>query len=209
MMDLREALDQIADIRERVARTAEFRGYRALPVAFSGLLAFAAAGVQATALPEPGDAPLAYLALWVGTAALSVLATGWQMLARLRRSSSPLEREKLFVAVTQFCPCLLAGAVLMVVFLRFEPGSLWMLPGLWAIFFGLGMFASWRFVPHGVAWVGAFYLAAGALCLVFARGGAAFSPWAMAVPFGAGQLLTAAVLYWSVESNDEQTEEGA
>ena len=204
MMDLRDALNQIAAIRQQVARTAEFRGYRALPVAFSGLLAFAAAGVQATALPEPGDAPLAYLALWVGTAALSVLATGWQMLARLRRSSSPLEREKLFVAVTQFCPCLLAGAVLMVVFLRFEPGSLWMLPGLWAMFFGLGLFASWRFVPYAVVWPGAFYLAAGLACLVLAQGDAALSPWAMGLPFGVGQLLTAGVLYWSLERIDGQ-----
>jgi hypothetical protein len=209
MMDLRDALNQIAAIRQQVARTGEFRGYRALPVAFSGLLAFAAAGVQLIALPEPSDAPFAFFALWIGTAALSVAATGWEMLARLRRSVSPLEREKLIVAVTQFCPCLLAGAVLMLVIARFSPENLWMLPGLWAMFFGLGMFASWRLVAHGVAWVGAYYLAAGALSLILARGDAAFSPWVMAVPFGVGQLLTAAVLYRSVEGTDEQAEEGA
>jgi hypothetical protein len=115
-----------------------------------------------------------------------------------------LEREKSLLAVSQLSPCLVAGALLMLVLLRFAPESAWMLPGLWAIFFGLGIFASWRFLPHAVGWVGVFYVAAGLTCLVLAQGQAAFSPWAMGVPFGVGQLLTAAVLYWSLERTDEQ-----
>jgi hypothetical protein len=30
----------------------------------------------------------------------------------------------------------------------------------------------------------------------------AYSPWAMAVPYGIGQLFIAAVLYWSVGEGD-------
>jgi hypothetical protein len=115
-----------------------------------------------------------------------------------------LERDKSIQAVSQFSPCLVAGALLLLILLRFAPESVWMLPGLWAIFFGLGIFASWRFMPHAVGWVGVFYLAAGLVCLAVAQGEAALSPWAMAVPFGVGQLLTAAVLYWSLERSDEQ-----
>ena len=37
-MELRDALAQIAEIRQHMARTEVFRGYRALPVAFSGVL---------------------------------------------------------------------------------------------------------------------------------------------------------------------------
>ena len=40
-MELREALNQIAVIRQRLAASELFRGYRALPVGASGLLALA------------------------------------------------------------------------------------------------------------------------------------------------------------------------
>ena len=39
MMELREALTQIAEIRTRMAETERFRGYRAAPIALSGLIA--------------------------------------------------------------------------------------------------------------------------------------------------------------------------
>src|SRR5437870_2077578 len=38
-MDLQEALSQISEIRQQVARSETFRGYRAAPVAFSGVVA--------------------------------------------------------------------------------------------------------------------------------------------------------------------------
>src|SRR5438552_18025300 len=117
-MELRDALTQIAEIRQQVARTELFRGYRALPVAFSGLAAFAAAGLQAWLIPEPAQNISAYLALWVGAAVLSVIATGSEMVWRLRRSPSAPEREKAYVAVTQFLPCIAAGGLLLIVLVR-------------------------------------------------------------------------------------------
>jgi hypothetical protein len=45
----------------------------------------------------------------------------------------------------------------------------------------------------------------GIMCLALARGDAALSPWAMGAPFGLGQLATAAVLYWTLERNDEES----
>src|SRR5579862_3211690 len=66
VMELHEALTQISEIRQRVAQAEVFRGYRAVPVAFSGLLALATALVQMMCLPQPQDNPTAYLALWVG-----------------------------------------------------------------------------------------------------------------------------------------------
>ena len=130
-MELREALDQIASIRQQVARTEVFRGYRALPTAFSGLLAIAAALVQMLWLPQAAQHFAAFLALWLGVAFLSVVATAWEMGWRLHRSSSALEREKTIHAVSQFSPSLMAGALLLLVLLRFwcavvtgDPGPL-------------------------------------------------------------------------------------
>jgi hypothetical protein len=206
-MELREALTQIAEIRRRMARAELFRGFRALPVAFSGLLAFAAASFQPILAPDPERRLGDYLALWIGAAAVSVLGTGVVMAQSLRASASVLERQKTVLAIGQFLPCLAAGALLLVVIVRFTPESAWMLPGLWAMFFGLGVFATCRVLPRAMVGVGTFYLAAGAICLILARGEYAFSPWAMGLPFGVGQLLTAGLLYWTLEGDDGQKQQ--
>lgn len=202
-MELHEALNQIAEIRQQVARTEWFRGYRAVPVAFSGLLAFLAAGAQEVWLPHPEENIGGYLTLWIGAACLSLLATGWEMVLSSRHSSSSLEPHKTFLAVSQFAPCLAAGGLLALVLVRFAPESLWMLPGLWSMLFGLGVLASWRFLPHATLWVGVFYVIAGLVCLILARGAHEFSPLAMGLPFGLGQLFAAAVLYWNLERSHD------
>ena len=97
-----------------------------------------------------------------------------------------------------------AGALLTFVLFRFAPETAWLLPALWQILFGLGLFASSRLLPRPIAFVGGFYLVTGLLCVVLARGEHAFSPLAMGVPFGAGQLLASAVLYWCLERGDGQ-----
>jgi hypothetical protein len=71
------------------------------------------------------------------------------------------------------------------------------------MFFSLGIFASSRFLPPAILWIGVFYLAAGLVCLAVSQGEAALSPWTMGLPFGTGQLLTAGVLYWNLERTDE------
>jgi hypothetical protein len=200
-MELRDALTQIAEIRRQLARTEVFRGYRAMPVAFSGVLALSTAAFQQVWLPDPTGNVSAYLTLWISAAFLSALAAGTEMLLRCWRSASTLSREITWLAVEQFLPCLLAGALLTVVFALCVPDGVWMLPGLWQMLFGLGIFASHRLLPRATLGVAFFYLLAGALVLALTRGPAALSPWAMGIPFGVGQLYAAAVLYWTLERN--------
>jgi hypothetical protein len=201
-MELREALAQISEIRQQVARSTVFRGYRALPVAFSGLLALAAAGLQTLWIPEPAQDMAAYLALWVSAAVVSMLATGTEMIVHCRHSRSALTPAMTWLAVSQFLPSIVAGGVVTLVLVGYARDSLWMLPGLWAVLFSLGIFASYRLLPKATFWVGVFYMAAGMMCLALAQGPAELSPWAMGVPFGLGQLFAAAVLYWTLERND-------
>ncbi|WP_422931043.1 hypothetical protein [Singulisphaera sp. PoT] len=202
-MELRDALTQISEIRLQLARTEVFRGYRAMPVAFSGLLAFAAAGFQAVWLPDPLQEVSAYLTLWIGAAVLGALAAGVEMAVRARNSSSPWTREITWLAVEQFVPCLIAGGLLTVVLVRSAPEEIWMLPGLWQVLFSLGVFASCRLLPRATFLVAVFYLATGLGTLAVYRGEWALSPWAMGIPFGLGQLLSAAVLYRTLECSDE------
>lgn len=198
-MDLREALTQISEIRRQVARTETFRGYKAAPVAFSGAVAWVAALIQATLLPQPIEHVPAYLSLWVGAALLSMAVTGLVMYLHCLQSDSPLTRSTTALALGQFLPCVVTGGLLTFVLVHHAPASLWMLPGLWSLLFGLGIFASYRLLPRPTFWVAVFYQAAGVGCLVFAQGDHALSPWAMGVPFGAGQLLAAGILYWTLE----------
>src|SRR5262249_25221862 len=152
-MELREALTQIAEIRQQLARTEVFRGYRAGPVALSGLLALAAGGLQAVWLPDPTQNIPAYLALWVGAAVISTLAAGLGMAYCCRRSASSWSREITWLAVEQFLPCILAGGLLTLVLVICTPENVWMLPGLWQILFSLGIFASYRLLPRATFWV--------------------------------------------------------
>ena len=110
-----------------------------------------------------------------------------------------MQTERAADAVERFIPCLAAGAMLTFVFYQSLKIYLWMMPGLWAVCFSLGVFASRTLLPRGIALVGGYYLLAGCMCLTLARGPTAFSPWAMGLTFGVGQLLAAAVLYWNLE----------
>lgn len=200
-MELREALTQIHEIRQQVAQTEVFRGYRAVTVAFSGVLALIVAGLQSVWLPRPEEHIAGYLALWVGAAILSMLVTGLEMLWRGRHASSPMTMVTTILALGQFVPAVVAGGLLMFVLALFARDCLWMLPGLWSILFSLGIFASYRLLPRATFWVAAYYLLVGMIVLALAQGELALSPWAMGLPFGLGQLFAAAVLYWTLERN--------
>jgi hypothetical protein len=198
-MELREALTQITEIRLQLARTEVFRGYRAMPVAFSGVVALLAAVIQALTITDPILQIGPYLALWIGAAVVSGMAAGLEMVVRARHAKSPLTRELTWLALEQFCPCLLAGSLLTVVLVRVAPASLWMLPGLWQIVYSLGVFASCRLLPRATFWVAVFYLGTGLAALAVGPGDGALSPWTMGIPFGTGQFLAAAVLYCTLE----------
>jgi hypothetical protein len=201
-MELREALDSIAAIRRRMAETEVFRGYRALPVACSAVFALAAGFLQPTLVPKPEQDVPGYVGLWSLVAFLSIAAAGLAMFLRDRMAGTSLTRPVTWLAVGQFVPCLVAAAAITAVLIRLAPDAAWVLPGLWQVFFSQGVFASCRLLPRPAFAVGLFYLVAGIVTLVLARGPDALSPWAMAIPFGVGQLLSAAVLYWTLERTD-------
>lgn len=200
-MELREALTQITEIRLQLARTEVFRGYRSLTVAMSGVVAMLAALVQSVAIVDPGAQVGAYLAIWIVAAILSWLAAAGEMIVRARRARSELSRELTWLALEQFFPCLVAGGIVTFVLLRTSPENAWILPGLWQVFYSLGIFASYRLLPRATFWVGVFYLTTGFMTLSIGPGNAALSPWTMGLSFCVGQLAAAAILYQTLERN--------
>jgi hypothetical protein len=202
-MELRQALLQVAEIREHLARQEMFRGYRSATLAFTGLVGVAAAVAQSAWLPQPTERLTAYLALWLGAAMLNVIVVGIEIWSRARMAEMDVTRRTTIFAVGQFLPALVAGGLVTVVIANRASESAWMLPGLWAILFSLGIFASCRLLPRAVFVVGAWYLTSGVLCLASGHGLAALSPWLMGVTFGGGQFLTAAILYVTLERLQE------
>jgi len=206
MKDLERALADIAEIRTQVARGAEFRGYGPMTVAATAVLAVAAGVAQQLWLPDPAAEVVGYLMLWIATAVVCVILIGSEMIARTRWIHSGIADEMIHAATEQFIPAGVAGALLTFVLFRFAPDTLWMLPGLWQLIFSLGFIASCRSLPKPMFAVGVWYLGSGLACLAYAHGAHALSPWAMALPFGVGQLAMAAILYWGV--GDTSTEDG-
>jgi hypothetical protein len=201
-MQLREALNQIAEIRQRMAESELFRGYRALPVAVSGLLAVIAGLVQPVILPDPARDVRGYVLLWSLVALLSIAAAGLTMWMRDSFAGPSHTRAITWIALRQFVPCLASGAVVTAVIVEHAPDAAWLLPGLWSLFFGQGIFASCRILPRPVYAVAAFYLVAGAIVLLVCRDEHALSPAAMVGPFGLGQIFAASILYWTLERHD-------
>lgn len=205
MTELRQALDDINAIRSQVARGTQFRGYGPVSIASSGILALLVAAAQAHwAESSEHDLPL-FLAVWISTAAVAVALAAFETVFRVRRVHSGLAVEMIQAAVEQFLPCVVVGLLLTVVLMRVAPQDSWMLPGLWAVLFSLGVFASCRFLPRQMFAVGAWYLAAGLVSLMIAAGHHALLPWAMGISFGVGQLLVAAVLHFGFEDTIEET----
>jgi ABC-type cobalamin transport system permease subunit len=125
------------------------------------------------------------------------------MYARTRRIHSGMADEMIHMAVEQFLPSVGAGGLVTLVLVHFVPGARWLIPGLWQVISSLGVFSSCRFLPRPMAAAGAWYLLTGLTCLSLADN-RALSPWAMGIPYGAGQVLVAAILlFTATEDNDE------
>src|SRR6202051_468051 len=171
MKELQRALSEIHSIRNQVARGTEFRGYGPASIALSGLLAMLVAAVQAQWMAKHENTQLiVWVAVWAGTAAVSVLLAGIDTFVRARRVHRGFGREMRQSAMEQFLPAMMVGFLLTVVMLSVAPREGWLLPGLWELIFSLGVFASCRFLPRQMFVVGVWYLVCGLTCLMMASG---------------------------------------
>ena len=89
-MELREALSQISEIRQQMARSEIFQGYRSVSVAITGGLGIAAACLQPVFIPSPSQQIDRYLALWIGIAVtVDTVPRSVSMLAETFRNNRP------------------------------------------------------------------------------------------------------------------------
>jgi len=196
-MDLSRALGQLADIHQQIAKGEIYRGYRSVPVAASGLIGFAAAWAQPTALGATD--PVGFVLYWTVIAACAGFIGASEIIYNYVVHDDRAARRQTTRVVGQFLPSMLAGAIITASFVHLSAALVPLLPGLWAICFGIGIFASRPYLPRASGWVALSYYAAGVGLLWIARGPEPLGGWWVGGTFGAGQLMAAVVLYWNLE----------
>jgi len=207
-MDLSRAIGQLADIHQQIAKGEIYRGYRSVPIAASGLIGMAAAWAQAPGLGV--NDPVGFVLYWTSIAGCAALVGTSEIIFNYVVRDNRADRRRTRQVVGQFLPSVLAGAIITVSLVHLSAALVPLLPGLWAICFGLGIFASRPYLPRASGWVALFYYVAGIALLWFARGPEPLRAWWVGGTFGTGQLLAAFVLFWNLERENQpaSTSEG-
>ncbi len=198
-MDVTRALSQIAEIHQQLAKGEIYRGYRPLPIAASGLAGLAAAILQPHWISAD---PIAFVRYWSSVAAVAgsigLVEVAWHYIVRDDASGRRRTRRVL----GQFLPAVAAAALLTGSFAHTSTALVALLPGVWAICFGVGTFASGPYLPRTSGVVALYYLIAGAFLLWTADLEAPLNGWQVGVTFAVGQLLAAGVLRNELEPSE-------
>jgi len=200
MREIDKALADILEIRSQIAAGTSFRGYGPVAIAITALLSLGLAAAQA--LWPLAPAPAAFLYEWMAVAVVCGTVIRIEMQGRSQRLHSSLADAMIHQAIEQFLPAMVACFFLPILYLRFIPDAVWMVPGLWQILASIALFASLRTLPKPIALVGGWYFVTGFGCLLLTSQTHTLSPWLMGLPFFGGQTLMAAILYYWVGDSD-------
>jgi hypothetical protein len=196
-VDVGRALSQIEEIHAQIAKGEVYRGYRSLPVAASGLIGLVAAWLQPRGLGLAD--PIGFVIYWGAIAVCAGFVGASEIIHNYVVHDAAPGRRRTRKVVGQFLPSVTAGAAIALCFAHLSAALVPLLPGLWAICFGIGIFASRPYLPRASGYVALFYYAAGFTLLWIARGPAVLNGWWVGGTFGVGQLLAACVLWWNLE----------
>jgi hypothetical protein len=195
-MDLTRALDDIAEIHRQIAKAEVYRGYRSAPIAGSALIGVVAAFLQPAGLAlDPGG----FVTYWTAIAACAAFVGSIEIVYNYIVHDDAAARRRTRMVIGQFLPSVAGGAAITAGVVHFDPALVPMLPGLWALCFGIGAFASRLYLPRATGWVALYYYAAGILLMWIAHPAAPLSAWSVGGTFAAGQLFASAVLWWNLE----------
>lgn len=202
-LDISAALDQLNEIHGQMARDKLYRGYRPLPVAVSGAAGLLGAWLQP--LFVTGGDPVDFVRYWLTVAGACAIVAGSAVALHFMRQT-PRERRQTLYVWGQFVPCLAAGGLAGSAVGMAMPEAIPLLPGLWAIIFALGIFASRPFLPRAAGWVALYYILAGSWLLRYPAS-PALPAWGLALVFCMGQFAGALILYLKLERSPLHGEE--
>ncbi len=201
LMEVRQALDDLAEVRGRLATVQRFDGYSGPAAVISGVVAIAAGIVQGLVAPEPETAAerQVYLAIWLSCLGCALAVNYGAILVWRARNRGPQAKMQIRSVGLSIVPALAAGGVITLgLILR---GLFDLLPSMWCATYALGLFASRAMVPRDVVLV-AVAFGAIATALLLAPGLHPLAWWIMPAAFGLGQIAIGAIVY--VDSQHER-----
>jgi|SRR5580700_11229687 hypothetical protein len=192
-MEVRQAIADIAEVRDRLATVQRFGGYSGTAAIASGATALAAGIVQAIVAPQPRtlDEQRAYLTLWLVCLAAALAINYGAILVWRTRHPDAQSRFQIRTVGMSILPAIAAGGVISSALVRH--GQFALLPGMWCATYALGLFASRALVPPRVVIVAVAFGCAATL-LLFAPGTTALAWWVMPLAFGGGQVVIGAII---------------
>jgi hypothetical protein len=192
-VDVSRAIADLDEVRSRLASVQRFRGLSGPAALASGLGALGTGAVQLAVVPHPAGAEDAsrYVALWIACLAFALAVNYGAVAVWLVRNWSSRTRTELRTAAIAIVPSITAGGVLTAALLA--RGEIGMLPGTWALCYGLGLIAARAMLPRGMIGIALGFAAVGS-ALLFAAGANALAWWVMPLTFGFGQIGIATLL---------------
>jgi len=167
------ALDQLRYIRRTMEEAGSFTTVSGWAQVASGVVGLAAAGLA------HGRTPRAWLAVWIGAAAIGFVLAISGMVRKARRQGVPAFAGPARRFALSFCLPLVAGAGITVALDR--SGLHDFLPGTWLLLFGVGVASGGAFSVRVVPVMGLSFMALGLVALF---GPPALGEALMALGFG-------------------------
>ncbi len=208
-MRIEEALDRLELISAVADRSRTFDGLRAVPTLLAGFAGLVGGLVQARWVQTFADPLVGFFALWTTIAVIALSLVLSDMSIRYWRDPTARARRMTIDVLTRLMPSLCVGAAIAMIVVESAREVAWMLPGLWSLLLGLGIFAASPLLPRTLGQVGYWYVACGFAALIFARGEYSLSPLAMVIPFAGGQCLTAWLIHRQDTSGNRCVRRGA
>ena len=192
-MEVRKAIADIAEVRDRLATVQRFEGYSAWAAIASGAVAIGFGVVQGLIAPQPHspDEQHRYLTLWLSCLAAALAINYGAILFWRAQHRDEQSRFQIRTVGMSILPAIAAGGVISAALVRH--GMFALLPGMWCATYALGLFASRALVPPAVVTVAVAFGFVATL-LLFAPGSLALAWWIMPVAFGGGQIAIGAII---------------
>ncbi|MBT9585902.1 hypothetical protein IV102_21345 [bacterium] len=184
-MEISQALNQLAEIQDKLSRTQVYRGYRPVTVALTSVCALLAGWMCHYYPPS---------AVWPAIAVASIALVGGEMAYDYWANFSHHQQRLARKVLIQFLPGLALGGAWTAIWVH-SGNSTSMLPCLWAMSYAFCLLSSRPHLPAGVGYVAVFYGLC-ALALTTPMGASRFN-LGMTLTFSLGQGLLALILHWN------------
>jgi hypothetical protein len=193
MMEVQRALDDLAEVRARLAATQRFRGLSGWAAIGSGGVAVACGAAQFALDPFPKTAldGAHFVALWAVCLALALALNYGAIGVWYARHWSSRSRIELRTVGLAIVPAIVVGGILTAALVI--RGDYDVLPATWMLAYAVGLFASRALVPPAVVYVAVFFAALGAAFGLFPSA-VSLAWWVMPLGFGIGQTAIGAIV---------------